>query len=398
MLVVAAEGSPPNPDRAESELRAAPGFPPVPGSLVFSLRAAAALRPVASIHYRRALDAPLRAEPGGERMTVNVGVIGAGIMGADHVRTLHRSVSGAAVAMVADLDAGRAAASAAPAGARATADARAVIADPAVDAVVIASHDATHADLAIAALRAGKPVLCEKPLAPTVAECRRVAAAEAEAVAAGRPPVAVGFMRRFDPGYRELKAALQAGACGIPLLAHCVSRGVRSGPGTTDESMVVNSVVHELDLVPWLLEAPIVEVSRHAARPSPAAGGLEDPQIVLLRTADGVLTTVEAFQNARYGYDIRCEVVGDRGAIALAPGARIVRDADLTRSTGHAADWRPRFADAYRIELQAWVHSVLAGEPTPLATGRDGVAASAVAEAVITSMHEGGRVSKVELP
>jgi myo-inositol 2-dehydrogenase / D-chiro-inositol 1-dehydrogenase len=333
-------------------------------------------------------------------MTVRVGVIGAGIMGADHASTLHRQVKGATVTMVADLDLARArAVAAALPEARATDDGFGLIGDPAVDAVVVASADATHADLTVAAVQAGKPVLCEKPLAPTLPECLRVVGAEAEAVGAGGPPlVSVGFMRRFDPGYLELRSALEAGACGTPLLVHCVSRGVASGPGSTSESSVTGSAIHELDTVPWLLGAPVVEVGWHAPRPTAAAPGMQDPQLLLLRTADGVLTTVEVFLNARYGYDIRCEVVGDRGAIALTNPARVVADADRRRATGYPADWRPRFADAYRAELQAWVDAVTAGQAPPLASARDGLVAGAVAEAVITSMGQDGRRVPVQVP
>jgi myo-inositol 2-dehydrogenase/D-chiro-inositol 1-dehydrogenase len=333
-------------------------------------------------------------------MTVRVGVIGTGVMGADHVNTLHRHVSGAAVTMVADLDLARArAVAAALPGARATDDGLALIADPAVDAVVVASADATHADLAVAAVRAGKPVMCEKPLAPTLPECLRVVRAETEAVGGGQAAlISVGFMRRFDPGYLEMKAALAAGACGTPLLVHCVSRGVAAGPGSTSESSVTGSAIHELDTVPWLLDAPVVEVGWHAPRSTGAAPGMQDPQLILVRTADGVLSTVEVFLNARYGYDIRCEVVGDRGTVALTNPARVVADADRRRAIGYPADWRPRFADAYRAELQAWVDAVAAGGPTPLATAHDGLVAGAVAEAVIASMHEGGRTVAVELP
>jgi myo-inositol 2-dehydrogenase/D-chiro-inositol 1-dehydrogenase len=202
-------------------------------------------------------------------------------------------------------------------------------------------------------------------------------------------------MRRFDPGYLELKAALEAGVCGTPLLVHCVSRGVSSGPGATSESSVTGSAIHELDVVPWLLGAPIVEVGWHAPRSTGAAPGMQDPQLILLRTADGALTTVEVFLNARYGYDIRCEVVGDRGAVALTNPARVVADADSRRATGYPADWRPRFADAYRIQLQAWVDAVAAGRPAPLASARDGLTASAVADAVIASMRDGGRTVAV---
>jgi myo-inositol 2-dehydrogenase/D-chiro-inositol 1-dehydrogenase len=328
-------------------------------------------------------------------VVVRVGVVGAGIMGADHVGTLHRYVSGATVSMVADVDLGRAHAAVADIPTvGVTGDAFALIDDPSVDAVVIASHDATHADLTIAAIRAGKPVMCEKPLAPTVDECLRVIRASD----GGTPSVSVGFMRRFDPGYVELKSALRAGACGTPLLLHCVSRGVSSGPGATSESSIVGSAIHEFDVVPWLLDAPITEVSWHAPRCSPGVTGLQDPQLLLLRTADGALTTVEVFLNARYGYDMRCEIVGDRGTVALTDPARVVTDADRQRSTGHPADWRPRFADAYRLELQAWIDAVAAGTEPPLSTAQDGLTAVAVAEAVIASMNQGGAVIPVRLP
>ncbi|WP_046732260.1 Gfo/Idh/MocA family oxidoreductase [Streptomyces humi] len=324
---------------------------------------------------------------------VRIGVVGAGNMGADHVNTLHRWVSGAAVVLVADLDKGRAAeVAAAVPGARATDDPLALIAAPEVDAVVIASHDSTHADLAIAAVRAGKPVMCEKPLAPTAAECVRVLREDRADL------ISVGFMRRFDPGYVELRAALGAGTAGAPLLVHCRSRGVSSAPGATDEFSVTGSAIHEFDTVPWLLDSPVVEVSWHAARPTSAATGLRDPQLMLLRTADGALTTVETFLNAGYGYDVRCEVVGEHGTLALTDPARLVSDTARTRATGYPADWRPRFADAYRLELQAWVDAVAAERPAPLATAYDGLVASAVAEAVIASMHADGRTTAVRVP
>ena len=216
--------------------------------------------------------------------------------------------------------------------------------------------------------------------------------------ATGEALLSLGFMRRFDPGYVQLREAIDDGTIGAPVLVHNISRGVSGAPNATSEFSITGSAIHEFDVVPWLLRSPVVEVSWVAPRRSSQVHeGLQDPQLIHLRTADGVLSTCETFLNARYGYDIRCEVVGETGAISLTEPARVRLDAGQRHGIGYAADWRPRFADAYRIELQAWVDSVLAGEPTPLATGRDGVAASAVAEAVITSMHEGGRVTKVEL-
>ena len=141
-------------------------------------------------------------------MDLRIGVIGAGIMGGDHALTLARSVKGAALAAISDTDGARAAAVAAASGAdRVHADARDLIADPTVEAVLIASPDPTHERLVLACLAAGKPVLCEKPLAPTIEGCLRIVAAE---TALGRRLVQVGFMRRFDPGYLEMRSALVA--------------------------------------------------------------------------------------------------------------------------------------------------------------------------------------------
>jgi len=171
-------------------------------------------------------------------MTLRVGVIGAGIMGADHANTLHRMVSGSEVSMVADIDPERAQTVAGQIpGSRATGNALALIDDGAVDAVLIASHDSTHRELVLAAVQAGKPVLCEKPLAPTLAECVEVVTAET-AAAPKVPLISLGFMRRFDPGYVEMKQAISEGAIGTPLLSHCISRGVSSAPGSTNESSV----------------------------------------------------------------------------------------------------------------------------------------------------------------
>jgi myo-inositol 2-dehydrogenase/D-chiro-inositol 1-dehydrogenase len=185
---------------------------------------------------------------------------------------------------------------------------------------------------------------------------------------------------------------------GAPVLVHSVGRGVASAPGSTTESSVTNSSVHDFDIVPWLLGSPVVEVSWHAPRPSSQAVGLQDPQLILLRTADGVLATVDSFLNARYGYDIRCEVVGETGTASLAEPVRLVQDAAGQRSTGYGADWRPRFAEAYRLETQAWVDALTSGTASPLASARDGLVASAVADAVIRSMHRGGATVPVEVP
>lgn len=327
---------------------------------------------------------------------LRIGVIGAGIMGADHARTLHSSVRGAQVVAVADLDQVRATQAAADIpGAEATTDPEALIDDASVDAVVIASADATHAALVSRCLDRATPVLCEKPLTPTAAESRALLDQERDVVGEGLPLVSVGFMRRFDPGYVEMRARLRSGALGSPVLVHCISRGV-AAPYASTESSIVGSAVHEFDVVPWLLDSPVTAVSWHRTRSALPVETLQDPQVMLLHTESGVLATVETFLNARYGYDIRAELVGTEGTVALTEPARTVTDRSLSRGTTYAEDWRPRFADAYRRELQAWVDATLDGTPTPLATAEDGWRAMLVAEAAIASMQaDDGRTVEV---
>ncbi|MCH6471397.1 Gfo/Idh/MocA family oxidoreductase [Sinomonas terrae] len=322
-------------------------------------------------------------------MTIRVGVIGAGIMGADHVRNLAGTVSGASVSLVADLDAERAALAAEAGGARSTTDPKALITDPDVDAVVIASHDSTHAELLLECLDARKPVLCEKPLAPTVEEGRAVVEAD-ERVAAelGKSLVSLGFMRRFDPAHTELKRRIAAGELGEILAVHCVSRNVRSAPDATNVSAITNSAIHELDSMPWLLGTDVAEVAWISGSKTSALApaGLQDPAFMLLRMADGALVTLELFLNADYGYSTRCEVVGERGAASFTEGPLLEFNVQRLRATDYPADWRPRFADAYRIELQAWIDGLRAGKPSPLATARDGLRASEIGAALASSI------------
>jgi myo-inositol 2-dehydrogenase/D-chiro-inositol 1-dehydrogenase len=314
-------------------------------------------------------------------------------MGADHARKLAKVVSGSELVAVTDFDAAVAGAVAAELDARVHDDGYALIADSGVDAVVIATRDDTHADLVRAALRAGKPVMCEKPLAPTAAECQEVVAE----AALKRPVdlVTVGFMRRFDPPYVALRDRVVGGEYGPPLIAHCVSRTVRTYPGGDSASSITQSAIHELDIVPWLLDSPIVEVSWQHGRSSVSSGDRQDPQFYLMRTASDVLVTVELFLNARYGYDTRCEVVMETGTSALTLPTQVVTDAERRRAVDYPADWIPRYSDAYRIELQEWIDSIAQGRPSTLATATDGLRAALVADALVESMNSGGAWVKV---
>jgi myo-inositol 2-dehydrogenase/D-chiro-inositol 1-dehydrogenase len=322
-------------------------------------------------------------------MSLRIGVIGAGAMGSAHCRTIAGTVSGAELAAVADVDVRRAAGIARETGdTRVHEDPQDLIADPQVDAVVIASSDDTHQELVLACLRAEKPVLCEKPLAPTAEAALTVVEAEA---ALGRRLVQVAFMRRFDPGYVAVKDALRGGRVGVPLMVHCAHRNAGTPVGYTSEMLITSSATHEIDVTRWLLDQEIVAATVHTPRTSRLApDGLRDPQLVLLETEDGVLVDVEVFVNARYGYDIRCEVVGESGTITLpAPMAVEVR-ADGEGRQEVDDDFRGRFADAYRAQMQSWVDALGDGGPQG-PSAWDGYAAAVVAGACVEALRSGRR-------
>ena len=339
-------------------------------------------------------------------MTLRIGVIGTGIMGADHVETITTAISGAEIRAIADIDLKRAEmiASRVP-GAKALPSAENLIESPDVDGVIIASSDATHAQYVIACIAARKPVLCEKPLAPTVADCEEILRLEQ---AASERTIQVGFMRRFDPGYVELRERIAAGEVGAPLLAHCVHRNVDVPASWTSETTVFSSASHEIDVMPWVFGRDVVRVN-WLSPTSATTGLLCDPQVVILELEGGALIFDELFVRSGYGYEIRCEVVGKAGTIELAPTARVVARSGLKVSQDFPADWRGRFADAYRRELQTWVNAILrwrSGKvenslgPVKGPDAWDGYRAAIVAQTVLVSMSRGGpaTVESISLP
>jgi myo-inositol 2-dehydrogenase / D-chiro-inositol 1-dehydrogenase len=308
---------------------------------------------------------------------VRIGVIGAGGMGTLHVRLLASEVIGAELVAVADVALERAAALAREVGLDGVhGDGLELIASADVEAVVVASSPETHEVLVLACLEAGKAVLCEKPLATSAAAGLRIVEAEA---ASGRRLVEVGFMRRYDEGYRELKRRLDDGEIGDPLVVHCVHRNADIPPSFDQRLALTDSVVHEVDVARWLLGEEIAAATVVAGRPTRRApSGVRDPQVVLLETGSGVLVDVESFLRAQYGYDVRCEVVGETGTLALPVPA-------VT-----AKGFEDRFAQAYGDELGAWVSAVQDGASAGPGAW-DGYAASAVTEACVRSAQTGRR-------
>lgn len=324
-------------------------------------------------------------------MGIRIAILGAGIMGADHARIIAHQLPGAVLHIVCDAARDRAKHVADTYGANDIAtDPLAVIARADVDAVLIASPDPTHAPLTLACIEAGKPVLCEKPLAPDTAACLDVIEAE---IKNGRHLVQIGFMRRFDPSYTDMKSALTEGLLGRAVMMHNVHRNVEAPPSFTGQMAITNSAPHEFDIARFVLETDYTAISVFQPTSTDTAR-TGAPVFMVLETKTGQLVNIEINNNARYGYDVRGELVGENGTVQLKAPVTANFNLSLQSFQRYPADWRPRFTEAYRLQNQAWINSIRTGLPSPVAANAwDGYCAAQIAEAGILSLTEQRRVT-----
>ena len=316
-------------------------------------------------------------------MTLRLAIIGAGIMGSDHARIFANEVPGVSIEVICDADQKRATAAADAVGAKHVMDnPEAAISSPDVDAVVIAAPDQFHAPLTLACIAAGKPVLCEKPLSQDVSECLSVLAAEQKR---GSKLVQIGFMRRFDPSYAEIKSLLTSGDLGKALMFHCFHRNVSPAYDFRAEMAICNSAPHEYDVARWMLDSDITSVSVFR----PPLGGATAPVFMILETEAGQLVNIEVNISATYGYDVRGELVGSKGTASLRSPVLADVNLGLKQSNTYPADWRPRFVEAYRQQNLAWVRTVTSGRPNIGANAWDGYCSTVVAEAGVEALHSG---------
>ena len=324
---------------------------------------------------------------------LRVAVLGVGVMGADHVARLTTKISGARVAVVNDFVTEKAERIASGIdGCRAITDPLDAIADPDVDAVVLATPGPTHEKQLLACLEHGKPVLCEKPLTTDVATSLEVVKREAEL---GKRLIQVGFMRRFDHEYARLKALLDSGELGRALVLHCAHRNPAVPPYFDSAMIVRDSLVHEVDVTRFLFDEEITSIQIVKPTASPGAPeGLADPQIAIMRTASGRHVDVELFVTTGVAYEVRTEVVAEKGSAMIGLDVGLVRTrGDGTRGGQITPGFRERFGQAYDTEFQRWVDAVRRGSATgdfidgPSAW--DGYAAAAVCEAGVESLDSG---------
>lgn len=290
---------------------------------------------------------------------LRVGVVGTGAIGRTHIERINEKLQGAKVTACSDVNEGFGRSVAEKYGCKFYADGEEMIGAEDIDAVVVTTLDPYHEKYVMAAVKAGKYVFCEKPLAPEAEACRRIVDAE---MAGGKKLVQVGFMRRYDPGYRQLKEVIQNRTYGEPLMLHCAHRNPSVDDGYTTAMAVENSMIHEIDVLRWLLdeeyETAEVVFAKNTRR---AHEGLRDPQIMILTTESGVRIDVEAFVNTGHCYDIKCEVCCEDGILNLPEPANIQVCAGAQRGHAIHKDWSTRFTEAYDAEFQEWIRATKEG-------------------------------------
>jgi myo-inositol 2-dehydrogenase/D-chiro-inositol 1-dehydrogenase len=315
---------------------------------------------------------------------VKVGIIGTGLMGALHARNLAQTLRHSELVAIADADLSRAKALADELGTRASVDGFAVIADPNVDALVIASPDGTHADYVLAAIAADKPVMCEKPVATTGADAIRVIEAESEK---GRRMVQVGFMREFDPEHLGVRTAIDEGRIGNPVMFRAIHINPTIGTfRMSPDAVITSSIIHDIHSARWLMGQEIDTVFVKSIAHD--AGNPDTCKLLTISCTfvNGALGLMDVNIEASYGYAVSAEVVGSAGTVTTAQPRSTVVLKDFGRHEEIAGGFGPRFGSAYLAELDAWLRSVQSGTPVG-PSAWDGYASLAVADACSESLH-----------
>jgi myo-inositol 2-dehydrogenase/D-chiro-inositol 1-dehydrogenase len=320
---------------------------------------------------------------------MRVAVVGTGVMGSGHIDYLTTEMSGVDIVAVADVDQDRRQSVISKWGLNCTHwdTLDELLANTELDAVIIASPDFLHASSIETCIERSLPALCEKPLAETLDDAEKVATLHREwQLRNGGDLVHLGFMRRFDAAYQEVKRVLLSGELGHPLMVVSSTRNVKS-PGISSEQMLSNIAVHEIDAMRWLLSAEWQSIDVRAARhTSNSPDGLIDPIVLHGQMDNGVYIVADVFANNSYGYDVRLEVSCEGGLVRIDTRGEvsIVRDFSHPHTPAHKMvdNWLPRFRNAYVGELAAWLGVVKGGQNDDLATVSDGLVTAQVLDSL----------------
>jgi len=321
---------------------------------------------------------------------LRIAVVGAGLMGADHIIRIQNRINGATVTAVVEPDEGRATSALANAPQAAWfPNIEAAIDAKAMDAVLIATPGQFHEPVLLPALAAGLPILCEKPLTPDAVSSLKIVEAE---IATGKQLIQVGFMRRFDAGYESLRELIASKKQGELLGLHCAHRNPTVPESYHNDMLIFDSVVHEIDVVRFLTDSPIASVEvKHLKRNTMNHEELNDPVLVLLTTENQVLADVEMNVSVQFGYQVKTEAVFEKGIAEIGRTSGMTTWFDSQISVAEHVSFKTRFAAAYDTQIQRWVNATLKGTiDGPSAW--DGYLAAAAVEAGLEALHTGAKV------
>ncbi len=333
---------------------------------------------------------------------LNVAVIGCGRIGRIHAENLALRIPCARLVATADVTINAAKEVAAQLHvARATGEYRELLADPAIDAVAICSSTDTHSRIIQEAAAAGKHIFCEKPIDYDLTRIRAALAAVEKA----KVKLQIGFNRRFDPSFARVRELVAAGAVGQPHVIRITSRD--PGPPPLEYIKVSGGIfldmtIHDFDMVRFLSGSEaedVYAIGDALVDPAIRDAGDVDTAVVTMRLKNGALATIDNSRKAVYGYDQRVEVFGSKGSVAAGnrtPDAHVLSDAAGVHEARPLHFFLERYAEAYVIEIRAFVEAVLKDQPPP-ASGLDGLQPVIMGLAATRSLREGRPVKLAEV-
>jgi len=327
-------------------------------------------------------------------MRIRVGLIGAGRMGKVFAHTLAFTVSEVDLVAVADIDPKTSQEVAARYGIRDHyTDYQELLKREDIDAVVVVTPTATHAEVIKAAAAAGKHIFSEKPLAQSLAMCDAAIAA----VSSAGVKLQLGFMRRFDPAYVMAKKKIEEGVIGTPVMFRSTSRDPKRtsldfARRENSGGLIMDMGVHDFDLARWLMGSEVVRVHTEGGclvYPELNDVGDIDNAMINLKFANNTIGNIDVSRNAVYGYDIRTEVLGSEGGLLI---GKLQQTSTLVMTRqGVIHDTVPyfmeRFGEAYTAEIRDFVASIIENRP-PSVTGQDARQATAIGIAATLSLDE----------
>jgi myo-inositol 2-dehydrogenase/D-chiro-inositol 1-dehydrogenase len=332
---------------------------------------------------------------------IRVGILGLGRIGKIHLENLSTRIQGAEVVGVmnpstAGLDYAR----------RfnvplVTSDPNELILHPGIDAIIIAAPTNAHADYAIASAKAGKAIFCEKPIDLSLDKVLETL----QIVEASRVPMMLAFNQRLDPNFAEAKAAIDAGKLGAIHTIHIISRDPAPPPVSyikASGGLFMDMTIHDLDMASYLVNAEVIEVFAkgfNLVDPEIGNAGDIDTGVVVLTFQNNVTAVIQNSRKAIYGYDQRLEVFGSAGMMKVenpAKNTSIFYDSEGGKSARHLDFFMDRYAESYRLEMNAFIQALQNNQPMPI-TGQDGLRAMILALAAKLSVEENRPVKPAEI-